>query len=104
MVSFCSLCYGYVISMHYYFNLLVWEISFFICVSIFTHDTFNLVLLLRLEVLLVLMEDYKVVLKYQELLVIANLRRFADKNLFGHYLSLLFYLFIWKRYGVWLLS
>jgi len=50
------------------------------------------VLLLRLEVLLVLMEDYKVVLKYQELSVIASLRRFADISLFGRYLSLLFYI------------
>jgi hypothetical protein len=33
------------------------------------------------------MEDYKVVLKYQELSVIASLRRFADTSLFGHNLS-----------------
>lgn len=57
-------------------------------------------LLLRLEVLLVLMEDYKVVLKYQELSVIASLRRFADISLFGHYLSLLFYICSFGKYMV----
>jgi len=48
------------------------------------------------------MEDYKVVLKYQELWVIASLRRFADTSLFGYDLSLLFNLYL-ERNVVWLL-